>query len=721
MNNIADQIMASGSPLVQLTDDHKEVHVGYVYGMTFTHALVLTNDAWKERVSGVPHNSFLIAAAFNPENLTGATEFDREVVLLRVLEPVTLPSDRDLVRTVVEAHQRRMESEVFTPDQHDGHDRLTHSELQFGGLRCRILGTFYMTKGTLRLGSDLENYMSCTRLRVFKPSAKALERIINHINPEVLAKAQDEVRKAGFATMPPPLEIGSIRYTSTDRLHRANPTDLVPVRVQPADFFARRTAILGMTRTGKSNTVKTQVAAVQMAAKRGGVPVGQIIFDVNGEYANANHQDDGSSLAEVFVNDTVRYRAVAMPAGSGFQDLRANFYAEPAQALNLLAKLTKDDPYRNQTDLEGFLESGLEEPDPTAISEHRRWELRVAIFQCILAEAGYPPPAGQQVRFRANTNVLTAVAGRLGQPPLVAVAGGVITLPLANAVDWFKAARAANYDLRSQQRAANQREVGLPSSSGGAWIDSIMEGYLNVLARLNVTGTSIRGYRALVPFIPYHSPQRVTDVVAEIINHLGAGRIVILDLSAGPVEVRTVLSERIARQIFERSFAIMNEGQVPPNIVIYVEEAHNLIGKSEELTNTWPRIAKEGAKARIAFVYATQEPSSIHPNILANSENWYVTHLNNDDELKTLGKFYDFADFQASLKTAQDVGFARIKTLSSPFVIPTQIHRFTPAALKRELAAIEADIAAKEATNAASATDAAQPPAPNSSPASGTP
>jgi DNA helicase HerA-like ATPase len=161
-------------------------------------------------------------------------------------------------------------------------------------------------------------------------------------------------------------------------------------------------------------------------------------------------------------------------------------------------------------------------------------------------------------------------------------------------------------------------------------------------------------------------------------------------LSAGPVEVRTVLSERIARQIFERSFTIMNSGEVPPNMVIYVEEAHNLIGKKDDLTATWPRIAKEGAKARIAFVYATQEPSSIHPNILANTENWYVTHLNNDDELKSLSKFYDFADFKESLKSAQDVGFARVKTLSSPFVIPTQIHRFTPTKLKAELVQIEA-------------------------------
>nr|GFC81460.1 hypothetical protein [Tanacetum cinerariifolium] len=122
---------------------------------------------------------------------------------------------------------------------------MTASELQAGGLRCSILGTFYIdVDGRLRLGSDIENFMSLSRLRAYKPTGEALSMIVNHVNPE------------------------------------------------PTDFLARRTAVLGMTRTGKSNTVKTTVSAVALAAMKDNIKVGQLIFDVNGEYANANHQDD---------------------------------------------------------------------------------------------------------------------------------------------------------------------------------------------------------------------------------------------------------------------------------------------------------------------------------------------------------------------------------------------------------------------------------------------
>jgi DNA helicase HerA-like ATPase len=685
MSDVLNEIVSAESELVSLLGAFSSSFVGYVYGMSFDEALVLTNDEWKHRVNGIPHNSFLVAAGFNPTRLAGAAEIDKEVVLLRVLEPVTLPQDNDLVKTRIEHHQRRTSEEQLPGDVNDGLDPMTAAELQSGGLRCSVLGTFYMENGELRLGSDIENFMTLSRMRAYKPTGESLSKIVNHVNPDVRRKAREEARSAGFAEAPSPINIGTIRYTSTARMHRGtNP--LVNVFIQPTDFLARRTAVLGMTRTGKSNTVKTTVSAVAIAAMSDNIKIGQLIFDVNGEYANANHQDDGSSIAEVFPTQTIRYRALET---TGFQDIRPNFYIECAQALNLIQALFKNDnsPFTGQ-DLDAFMSTSLDEPDATDRAEHIRWERHKAVFQCILFRAGYPVPVGFAIDVPIAEALLAQIRrwSQAQQPP------ANINIPESGRVSpseacaWFEQLRLINISLKELQRINSIPQIGLESSTrGSSWVDPTLESLLNMLARENSRGQSFGGWRAIQKYRPYHSQRRMADITNEIISHLDNGRIVILDLSVGPEEIREVLSKRIAHRIFERQMADMHAGTVPQNIVLYVEEAHNLIGKKAELTDTWPRIAKEGAKARIAFVYATQEPSSVHPNILANTENWFVTHLNNDDELKTLGKFYDFSDFIGSLKAAQDVGFARIKTLSSPFVIPTQINRFTPSEIRRQM------------------------------------
>ncbi|PTS76049.1 ATPase [Aeromonas sp. HMWF036] len=686
MNSIINQVTAR-HPLSLLIGDIKQSFVGYVYNLRYDEAYVQTNDLFKYAVNGLAHNSFLVAAGFDPTRFNETSYIDQEVVLLRVIEPATLPQDADMVRTRIEHHQRRREEERLPGDSNDGLDPITRSELQWGGLRCRVLGTFFMQDDQLRLGSDVETFMSLPRMRAYKPRGDVLARIVNHVNPEIRTKAAEEARKAGFSDIPQPIKIGTVRYTSTNRLQRSS-GESVQVEIQPADFLARRTAVLGMTRTGKSNTVKTTVSAVALAAMKSDIKVGQLIFDINGEYANANHQDDGSSIADVFGDRVIRYRALETP---GFEDLRMNFYTEPGQAINLIQALFKQEssPFSGQ-DLDAFMSATLEEPNKSDTSEYTRWKRHVAVFQCILARAGYPVPSGFLVEIPMPQSLVKQMNTylRSQESPDVVLPVSDKVSPM-EAAAWFEQIRVINIGVREQQAEKRTATIGLSSSTtGNAWVDPLLESMLNMLARETSRKQSFGGWRAIQKYRSYHSARRVRDVTSEIVRYLDAGKIVILDLSAGPVEIRKVLSERIARQIFDRQMDALNQGKVPQNIVIYVEEAHNLIGKKVDLDTTWPRIAKEGAKAKIAFVYATQEPSSVHPNILANTENWFVTHLNNDDELRTLGKFYDFEDFLPSLKSAQDVGFARIKTLSAPFVIPTQINRFTPHDIKAQIALI---------------------------------
>ena len=642
-----------------------ENFVGWTYAVDYEYAYVMTNDLWKHRALGIPHNCFLIAASFDPAKMSSVPEEEREIILLRVIGSAKLPQDDELVRTKIDFSKEQRG--IFESAERKMDD-ITQNELQFGGLKCRVLGTFFMDQDEFWLGSDIESFATAARLNVYRPHGKALDMIVNYVDPIRKRNALETVEQLGLKGEIAPFQIGTVRYTSTDRLHRRDPrAEKVSVFVQPADFLARRTAVLGMTRTGKSNMIKQMVSVVKRVADDSGAKIGQIIYDINGEYANANQQDKGA-LADIYPDNTVRYRMLETP---GFLELRTNFYDQLNEGFGIIQR-ELESANRITTDyVRAFVNLSLDQPDEQERAEFVRWQVRVAAYKTLLYAAGFQPPASHRLKFSANQQIRQSIDTQAGQTFPDPASG----LSLPQALTWFQTLREVNL----------QSPIISSSGSGKPWVDDTLQTLLDMITQKRGASSFISGYRILADALKYHSPRRTADVADEIYAYLKAGKIVILDLSVGDARIRDKVSTQIASKIFQNSMNIFVDGHTPPNIVAYIEEAHNLIGRGMDLTETWPRMAKEGAKYRIGLVYATQEVSSMHPNILANTENWFITHLNNAREIKELAQFYDFDDFGDSLIRAQDVGFARVKTLSSPFVIPVQIDKFDPEAERQRV------------------------------------
>lgn len=693
-----NRMSQANNPLLKLISEEAGAKfVGFTIHATYGEMIVMTNDHWREQSGGLPVNSYLLATSLDDKAYASAPEIDKRVVLLRILGRMQISTDRDTLRAVMEHFQNNPDTRRPTLEDMEP---LSRSLLQWSGIQCKALGTFYLNDGgRMRFGADVEDFFAARHMRVLKPGAAGLTEVVNFVDPIRREKAEQDARAMGMKRAPRAFQIGTVRFTSTTQLGMRDAMGSISVSVFPGDFLGRRTAVFGMTRTGKSNTTKTMVSAVALSAFETDLAIGQLIFDINGEYSNANEQDQGSSIYDVFSDNTVRFRGLATP---GFRDFRINFYESPELALSFIGpNLTQGRGLSE--DLQTFCSLDFAEPANADESVRTRLARKRSIYHAILFNAGYPArpdfqisvPAGGEALKALYQNVLEIgeehLAQRSADQPasvaayfrLISSGRGVYTAHPQDAVEFWKAVRRVEWALKDQG--------GIGGNGRSKFLDEIEMALLSVLlGRSSKNDTPIRAAGSIRnAALQFHSAQGSADVGRDVYELLAQGRIVIMDLSVGPPSVRERMAEQIAHEIFDRSSAAFARGETPPRIVIYVEEAHNLIGKSADLDTTWPRVAKEGAKFGISLVYSTQEPSSIHPNILANTENLFVTHLNNDNEIRALASYYDFADFADGLKRCQDVGFARVKTLSSNFITPTQILQFQPSRLKEAYAEVK--------------------------------
>ncbi|WP_104990691.1 helicase HerA domain-containing protein [Deinococcus sp. NW-56] len=726
-------------------------YVGEVFSVGFNEFIVQVHDSFRREVGGIPQGAFLIATRVSPgvKNLSIDAE-DSEIVLLRVMAPTTLPRDGERQDQRADAVARAMQGDSAWETEVDEY---THNNLSFSGLRCRVLGTLYIEENAeapgglqLRLGTDIDNFYSGRGMKIYKPSADALKQLVNYRDPEFRSD-----HPLGDHTV----TIASLRYGST---RRNLSSDSVDISITPADLIGQKTALFGMTRTGKSNTTKIIAQAIyelrrtpvppdpadtpeQAHARANSNRIGQLIFDPQGEYANENVQDGGRNNPNALKNiyshlglpretEVATYGLLPHSRDSHRQLMKINVYGQPLRPAQLLA-LQRAKGEAAEAAQRAASEAFAEDVHTLLLGKQLFNELLTGIdsiyIRNFVATDLTPPDLsalpekdayGQAVRYNRHLLVYRALlaGGGLEAPFLPDVAGlfskdlrEVLSTPYEpeEAASGGRGRARRNPEMRD---AATQTEfeqaaellgkaqpswddvitvckalaklIGRPefaefdrnyraTHDGRSWSDATLANLLGMFSYANGPKLSSR-------LKPNHEAKLTTDYAQSIYADLLAGKLVIIDQSLGGATSNQVVANKVIEKILQSHVEVFGQGETPHPIMIFVEEAHNLLPKktADGEVNIWARLAKEGAKLNLALVYATQEVSALQSNILKNTSNWFIAHLNNSEEIREISKYYDFEDFADSIQRAPNKGFIRMRTRTNVFTIPVQLRKF---------------------------------------------
>lgn len=311
--------------IAKLHDERR--FVGYVLDIGYDEIIIITCDPFKVNVGGVPRNSMLVMvpSAFNQNG----KEVPPHFTLLRVLDTAPTPLSKEVQQTYFELQKKSMpELDIFT-----------QGELQWGALKTQVLGMFYPhpdKEDTVEFSGDMNNYVSAHKYQVFSPDDILLDLVNNATVP-----------------MENRFLIGKLRLTECRLPLPTRPQPDVDIFLSTTDFMGTRTAMFGKTRLGKSNVVKLIVQSIFETTQKS-KNVGQLIFDINGEYANDNPQDDNLSIRSAYPDRCTVY-ALTPKESTPSEPLKINFYHNPSASKQVLNTLIRQSGRAGPDYVDAFL------------------------------------------------------------------------------------------------------------------------------------------------------------------------------------------------------------------------------------------------------------------------------------------------------------------------------------------------------------------------------
>lgn len=174
-----------------------------------------------------------------------------------------------------------------------------------------------------------------------------------------------------------------------------------------------------------------------------------------------------------------------------------------------------------------------------------------------------------------------------------------------------------------------------------------------------------------------HDPH--SNVLSGTLNALSLGSIVVLDISLLSSAAGGMIAGLLLRRIFAHNQENFTGGEPILPVVAVLEEAQSFLGKRLDDTSPYVEWVKEGRKYDLGAILITQQPSSIAPEILSQSDNWFSFHLLSEGDASTLGKYNaHFSDDVLAHLIGEPIrgNCYMWSAPNQPFVLPVRVRSF---------------------------------------------